>query len=41
MLVIENWGQRSDASVAASDLDRDGTIGPYDLAVVLGGWTAK
>ena len=41
MLVLENWGDRGDALVAASDLDRDGVIGPRDLAEVLGGWTSQ
>jgi hypothetical protein len=41
MLVLENWGNRLDAAVAASDLDRDGVIGPADLAEVLGGWSAQ
>ncbi len=41
MLVLENWGDRRDAAVAASDLDRDGVIGPADLAEVLGGWSAR
>gem|GEM_PF-1364298 len=40
-VVLQEWGPTADAAVPRADLDGDGVIGPADLAMVLGAWTAR
>ncbi len=40
-LLLEHWGPVVAGTVLRADLDEDGEIGPFDLGILLGGWTPE
>ncbi|MDZ4755869.1 MAG: hypothetical protein SGJ11_15400 [Phycisphaerae bacterium] len=41
MLLFDNWGAVTSDAVLRADLDGDGVVGGFELALVLGGWTPR
>jgi probable HAF family extracellular repeat protein len=40
-LLFDNWGPVVAGTVLRADLDEDGEVGPFDLGILLGGWTPQ
>jgi hypothetical protein len=38
-MILEYWGPTEESPVKRADIDRDGEIGPRDLAEILGAWS--